>query len=106
MKKSPKPPVSATHNESIYRFAPMVSLSYALMNLYTFGFLFDQWNQYDPILLSFGMAHLLIPVYTLALSFDQVPLAQTIIYYFSSFVTTVANCLLFVDVGIGLLGLV
>lgn len=103
--KSIPPRLQATTNYSIYTFAPVVCLSYAAMNLYTFGYMLNLWNSFDPVLLFFGFIHLIAPFYSLALSFYQFYPAQACIYYLSSLVLNGAMALLAgesVIVGIGL----
>lgn len=56
-------------------------------------------------MLVFGCAHLIVPIYAAALSYYDSNLTQTIIYYFSSAVTTLATILLAAESLLALLGL-
>ena len=56
--------------------------------------------------MAFSALHMTVPLYTIALSSYQAPLAQFIIYYFSSTVTSIASGLLAIEaalLGLGLL---
>ena len=75
------------------------------MNLYTFAVVYNLWNNFDVLVIVFSCLHLVVPVYTIALSFYQVPLAQTIIYYLSSGVVAYATVMLFFDGALSVLGL-
>ena len=48
---------------------------------------------------------MIVPAYTVALSYYEIPFAQFIIYYFSSVVTTVANIILGLEAALTLMGL-
>jgi hypothetical protein len=92
-------------NYTLEKFAPLVSFSYIAMHLYTFGFLFNLWNSFDPLTLLFSFLHLLTPAYTLALSNYQAPLARFVAYYFSSTITSIAGLLLGVEAALACLGM-
>jgi hypothetical protein len=92
-------------NYTIDRFSPVVSLCYIAANLYAFGYIWNFWNGFDLLTLVYGILHLVMPVYSLALSAYQVPLAQFIIYYFSTTIQTFAFVLLFTDGALLCIGL-
>jgi len=74
--------------------------------VYTFAGILNFWNNFDIYTILFSTLHMIVPLYTLALSAYQAPFAQFIIYYFSSTVTTLASILLAVEaamLGLGLL---
>jgi hypothetical protein len=97
--------VQADFNYTIFKFGPIVSICYIVCHVYTFIVLMNFWNNFDMLTLIFGTLHLTVPLYTIALSSYQAPIAQFIIYYFSSTVTTIASILLFIEAAILGLGL-
>lgn len=92
-------------NLPLYKFGPLLSLLYAVSNIYVFAYMLNFWNNFDAFTLILSLSHMIVPAYTVALSYYDFPFAQFIIYYFSSFVTTIANALLAIETGLTLLGL-
>jgi hypothetical protein len=92
-------------NLPLFKFAPILALCYTVSNFYVFGVILNMWNNFDLFTFLFSFAHLPIPAYTVALSYYSFPLAQLIIYYFSSIVTSIANVLLFFEAALTVLGL-
>ena len=93
-------------NYSIDKFGPVISVCFIVAHVYTFAGILNFWNNFDLLTIIFSTLHLIVPVYTLALSVYQAPFAQFIIYYFSSAVTTLASVLLALEaalLGLGLL---
>jgi hypothetical protein len=62
---------NADYNNSVYRFGPIISICYLAANIYTFTMIFNYWNNFNGFMLAFSGVHLIVPVYTFALSFDQ-----------------------------------
>ncbi len=92
-------------NLPIYKFGPLLSLLYAFSNVYVFAFILNFWNNFDAFTLLLSVAHMIVPAYTTALSYYDLPFVQFIIYYFSSFVTTIANAILAIETALTLFGL-
>lgn len=66
----------------------------------------DFWNRFDLFTMTLSFLHMLVPIYTIALSSYQAPIAQFIIYYFSSLITTIATILLSLEAALLCLGLI
>ena len=92
-------------NLPLYKFGPLLSILYVVSNIYVFAFMLNFWNNFDSFTLILSFSHMIVPAYTVALSYYDIPIAQFIIYYFSSVVTTVANIILGLEAGLTLLGL-
>lgn len=95
----------ATYTDSVYRFGPLVSVCYIAANLYTFATIFNMWNDFSLLMMAYSAVHLIVPVYTLLLSFDQSLTMQTIVYYFASTVKSIANGIIFLETCVLLLAL-
>jgi hypothetical protein len=101
-----KKSVQANFNYTIDRFGPIISICYIVCHAYAFIIIMNFWNNFDILTMAFSGLHMTVPLYTIALSAYQAPLAQFIIYYFSSTVTTIASALLAIEaafLGLGLL---
>lgn len=92
-------------NNSINKFGPVISLCYLIAHLYVFIYILDWWNNLDTLTIVFSALHLPVPLYAIALSYYQSALAQFIIYYFSSTITTLADVLLGIEAILTTLGL-
>ena len=97
--------MKADFDHTIDRFAPVISICYIVLHVYSFAFLMNFWNNLDPLTIAFSALHLSVPVYTIAFSTYQASAAQFIIYYFSSTVTAIASILLAIEAAILGLGL-
>lgn len=52
-------------------------------------------------MIAFCLAHMLVPLYTIALSLlDSLPTTQLVVYYFSSTVKSLANTLIFLELAV------
>jgi hypothetical protein len=97
--------VQLVPNLTLYKYAPLLSILYTISNFYVFGWILNSWNSFDTFTVLFSLSHLLVPLYTFALSLYEYPTAQFVIYYFSSVITTLANALLAFETGLTLIGL-